>query len=167
MIYFGQSRGMTIGVQLDVGSHVPIATTAMGRAYLWALPEDERNELLREFKDHYGAVWSKMRDGIEHAGETLAKHGFAISAGEWHDDIAAAGVALKLNDGTGPYAFNCGAPAFRFTEDRLLKDIGPRLLAMVQKIEASLGGLSPQIKSQNGRKPKTGGKVARQVEGIR
>jgi len=37
MIYFGQSRGMTIGVQLDVGSRIPIATTAMGRAYLWAL----------------------------------------------------------------------------------------------------------------------------------
>src|SRR5579863_5708303 len=54
MIYFGQSRGMTLGVQLDVGSRVPIATTAMGRAYLWALPEDERNELLQELKEHYG-----------------------------------------------------------------------------------------------------------------
>jgi hypothetical protein len=27
MIYFGQSRGMTLGVQLDVGSRIPIATT--------------------------------------------------------------------------------------------------------------------------------------------
>ena len=39
MIYFGQSRnGLTLGVQLDVGSRIPIATTAMGRAYIWALP---------------------------------------------------------------------------------------------------------------------------------
>ena len=38
MIYFGQSRnGLTLGVQLDVGSRIPIATTAMGRAYFWAL----------------------------------------------------------------------------------------------------------------------------------
>src|ERR1700722_4676127 len=29
MIYFGQSRGMMLGVQLDVGSRIPIATTAM------------------------------------------------------------------------------------------------------------------------------------------
>ena len=37
MIYFGQSRnGLTLGVQLDVGSRIPIATTAMGRAYIWA-----------------------------------------------------------------------------------------------------------------------------------
>ncbi|HZR75845.1 IclR family transcriptional regulator [Bradyrhizobium sp.] len=167
MIYFGQSRGMTIGVQLDVGSRVPIATTAMGRAYIWALSEQERNELLGELKEHYGPRWAKMRDGVERAGETVAKHGFVISAGEWHDDIAAAGVALKLNDGTGPYAFNCGAPAFRFTEERLRNDIGPRLLTMVRNIEASLGGMTPQIKKPEGRKLKTGGRVARVVEGIR
>jgi DNA-binding IclR family transcriptional regulator len=167
MIYFGQSRGMTIGVQLDVGSRIPIATTAMGRAYLWALGEEERNALLRDLREYYGARWAKMREGVESAGETMAKYGFVISAGEWHDDIAAVGVALKLNDGTGPYAFNCGAPAFRFTEDRLRNDIGPRLVAMVKNIEAALGGAPPQYKKVEGKKLRAGGKVARVVEGIR
>ncbi len=175
MIYFGQSRnGLTLGVQLDVGSRIPIATTAMGRAYLWALPAEDRAGLLRELREHYGSRWPKMRDGIERAGETVAKYGFAISAGEWHDDIAAAGVALKLNDGTGPYAFNCGAPAFRFTEDRLFHDIGPRLVAMVRSIEAALNGASPQTtqsktqsKKDDTRKSRPGGKVARVAEGIR
>ena len=167
MIYFGQSRGMTIGVQLDVGSRIPIATTAMGRAYLWALPEEERVVLLRDMREHYGSRWARMREGIERAGETVAKHGFAISAGEWHDDIHAVGVALKLNDGTGPYAFNCGAPAFRFTEERLRTDIGPRLVAMVRNIEAALGGAAPHSKKEQGRKLKAGGKLARVAEGIR
>jgi DNA-binding IclR family transcriptional regulator len=166
MIYFGQSRGMTLGVQLDVGSRIPIATTAMGRAYLWALPEEERSSLLRGLRDHYGSRWPRMRDGIERAGETVAKHGFAISAGDWHDDIHAVGVALKLNAGTGPYAFNCGAPAFRFTEERLRSDIGPRLVAMVRNIEAALGGTVPQSKKED-KSSKAGGRVARVVEGIR
>ena len=147
MIYFGQSRnGLTLGVQLDVGSRIPIATTAMGRAYIWALPSDERVSLLRELREHYGSRWSKMRDGIERAGETAEQLGFTISAGEWQNDVHAVGVALKLNDGTGPYAFNCGAPAFRFTEDRLRNDIGPRLVAMVRNIEVALGGAAPQSK---------------------
>jgi DNA-binding IclR family transcriptional regulator len=171
MIYFGQSRnGLTLGVQLDVGSRIPIATTAMGRAYIWALPPDERAILLRELREHYGSRWPKMRDGIERSGEMVAKHGFAISTGDWQDDVAAAGVALKLNDGTGPYAFNCGAPAFRFTEDRLRHDIGPRLVAMVRNIEAALGGMAPhstQSKKEDGKKPRSGGKVARVAEGIR
>jgi len=170
MIYFGQSRnGLTLGVQLDVGSRIPIATTAMGRAYIWALPPDERSALLRELREHYGSRWPKIRDGIERSGEIVAKRGFAVSAGEWQSDVAAVGVALKLNDGTGPYAFNCGAPAFRFTEDRLLNDIRPRLVAMVRNIEAALGGVAPrptQSKKES-KKLKSGGKVARVAEGIR
>jgi len=169
MIYFGQSRsGLALGVQLDVGSKVPIATTAMGRAYIWALPDDERTLLLRELREHYGTRWARIRDGIERAGELIAKRGFSISVGEWQDDVHAAGVALTLNDGTGPYAFNCGAPAFRFTEDRLLNDIGPRLVTMVRNIEAALGGTAtPHSKKVDNKKLKGGGKSARAFMGIR
>jgi DNA-binding IclR family transcriptional regulator len=168
MIYVGQSRnGLALGVQLDVGSRIPIATTAMGRAFIWALPDEERTVLLRDLREHYGSRWPRMRDGIERAGEMIERTGFALSVGEWQDDVHAAGVALKLNDGTGPYAFNCGAPAFRFTEDRLRSDIGPRLVAMVRNIEAALGGATTQSKKQESKKLKAGGKVARVVEGIR
>ncbi len=168
MIYFGQSRnGLTLGVQLDVGSRIPIATTAMGRAYFWALSPDERANLIRELREHYGSRWAKMRDGLDRSGEMVAKYGFAISAGDWQDEISAAGVALKLNDGTGPYAFNCGAPAFRFTEDRLRTDIGPRLLAMVRNIEAALGGMAPQLTQSKKAQKRSGGKLARVAEGIR
>jgi hypothetical protein len=98
-----------------------------------------------------------------------------MSAGDWQNDVAAVGVALKLNDGTGPYAFNCGAPAFRFTEDRLRHDIGPRLVAMVRNIEAALGGMAPHstqsqknsAKKEVSKKSRSGGKVARVAEGIR
>lgn len=165
MIYFGQSRnGLTLGVQLDVGSRIPIATTAMGRAYIWALAPDDRAALLRELREHYGSRWPKIRDGIERSGEMVARHGFAISAGEWQDDVHAVGVALKLNDGTGPYAFNCGAPAFRFTEDRLVSDIGPRMVAMVRNIETALGGVVASAKKEESRKGR-GGRT-RVVEGI-
>lgn len=172
MIYFGQSRSeLTVGVLLDVGSRVPIATSAMGRAYLWALPEDQRAELMHDIKEHVGNRWPKIRDGIERAGETVAKHGFAMSAGEWHNDIHAVGVALKLNDGTGPYAFNCGAPAFKFTEEALLNDIGPRLVSMVRTIEAAMTGnvmrRSSNKEIADTKKLKSpGGKVARVIEGI-
>src|SRR4051794_32802720 len=130
MIYFGQSRGQTLGVQLDVGSRVPIATTAMGRVYIWALPDDERATLLRELREHYGNRWPKMRDGIERAGETVAKHGFAISAGEWQDDVHAVGGAVQLKDGNRTYAFNFGAPAIRISGKRLPNENGTRPFAV-------------------------------------
>ncbi len=170
MIYFGQSRSdLTVGVLLDVGSRIPIATTAMGRAYLLALPDDERAALLRQIRENSGNRWPKIREGIERASDMIAKHGFAISAGEWHSDIHAAGVALRLNDGTGPYAFNCGAPAFKFSEDKLLHDIGPRLVSMVKNIEKAMTGRSGtgRVDTPNiNKKTKSGGKIARLVEGI-
>ena len=143
----------------------------MGRAYLWALPEEERTTLMREIKDHVGPNWPKVRDGIERAGECVAKHGFAMSAGEWHNDIHAVGVALKLNDGTGPYAFNCGAPAFKFSEVLLKNDIGPRLVSMVRNIEVAMTGTVGRGvpgKEPGLKKVKTnGGKTPRIAEGIR
>src|ERR1700690_1132394 len=56
MIYFGQSRGQTLGVQLDVGSRIPIATTAMGRAYIWALPYANGDPASRDLREHYVSV---------------------------------------------------------------------------------------------------------------
>jgi hypothetical protein len=94
-----------------------------------------------------------------------------MSAGEWHNDIHAVGVALKLNDGTGPYAFNCGAPAFKFSEVLLKNDIGPRLVAMVRNIEVAMTGTigrGIQGKEPGLKKAKTnGGKTTRVAEGIR
>ncbi len=168
MIYFGQSRnGLTLGVQLDVGSRIPIATTAMGRAYIWALPTDDRVRLVartaRALRQPLAADARRHRTRRRNGGAARLYDLRRRMAGR----RAAVGVALKLNDGTGPYAFNCGAPAFRFTEDRLRNDIGPRLVAMVRNIEAALGGVAPQSKKEESKKLKAGGKVARVVEGIR
>ena len=48
-------------------------------------------------------------------------------------------VPLTAPDGSGMFAFNCGAPAFHFTRERLENDIGPRLVNMVRNVEVALG----------------------------
>ena len=37
-------------------------------------------------------------------------------------------------------AFNCGAPGFHFTREKLESDIGPRLVNMVRNVEVALSG---------------------------
>jgi DNA-binding IclR family transcriptional regulator len=141
MIYFALERGTTdLTTPIEVGSRVAIATTAMGRAYLLSAPPEERDELLRHIREEAGTRWSKIRAGIERSAQTLAEHGYTISAGEWQEDIHSVGVPLRLHDGSGLYAFNCGASSFRFTEERLRADIGPRLVTVVRAIEAELNG---------------------------
>src|SRR6202040_3545114 len=70
-------------LRLDLGSRIPIATTAMGRAMLAALPEKERDWLMREIARRESKQWPKMRVGIERAQKDLAGRGFTLSVGEW------------------------------------------------------------------------------------
>ncbi len=179
MIYVAQCRGSQgISVALDVGARIPIATTAVGRAYLFALPAEEREELLDRIRQRAGTRWPKVKAGIDRAADIHARYGFSISAGDWMEDVHAAGVALTLNDGTGPYAFNCGAPAFRFDNEKLYREIGPGLLAMVRSIEAVLNGTATTAAKSNkdtiGKSRSTAksavrpvGRAAREFEGIR
>ncbi len=141
LIYIEQARGKTSSMlRLDLGARIPIATTAMGRALLAGVPEDEREWLMAHIAKRAGSGWPILKKGIERGVNDYQKRGFTISVGDWQSDVCAAGVPLVLADGSGVFAFNCGAPAFQLTRERLEKDIGPRLVHMVRNIEAALGG---------------------------
>jgi DNA-binding IclR family transcriptional regulator len=127
-------------LRLGLGSRIPIATTAMGRALIAGLPETERDWLLGYLRRDAGKGWPKLRAGIERAIEDVATRGFTLALGEWERDINAVGVPLLAPDGSGAFAFNCGAPSFHFTRDRLERDIGPRLVNLVRNVEVELSG---------------------------
>jgi len=132
----------TLKVRLDVGSRIPIATTAIGRAVIAAMPDSERDGLLRDLEDRYPQEWPKIRDGIDQAMSDIRKYGFTLSVGDWQDDVNGVAAPLVMPDGSGIYAFNCGAPSFSLSRDRLLNDIGPRLLEVVRTVESLLSGRS-------------------------
>jgi len=127
-------------LRLGLGSRIPIANTAMGRALLAGLPETEREWLLGYLKRQEGKRWPQLCAGIERAIGDVAERGFTLSIGEWERDINAVGVPLVAPDGSGAFAFNCGAPSFQFTRERLESEIGPRLVNMVRNVETDLGG---------------------------
>lgn len=141
LIYVEHCRSETAVMRrLDLGSRIPLANTAMGRALLAVLPPKEREWLMHHMARREGERWPNVRAGIEQAVGDLAKRGYTLSAGEWHPDVSAVGVPLIAPDGTGVFAFNCGAPAFQLTRERLEADVGPRLVNMVRNVEAALNG---------------------------
>lgn len=141
LLYVEHCRARSaVMLRLDVGARIPIATTAMGRAVIAAVPEREREFLMRHIARREPKKWPKIRAGIERAVRDLETRGFTISVGDWQKDVAAVGVPLIPPDGSGIFGFNCGAPAFHFSRDKLENDIGPRLFNMVRNIEAELAG---------------------------
>jgi DNA-binding IclR family transcriptional regulator len=127
-------------LRLDLGARIPIATTAMGRALLAVMPENEREWIMPHIARREKDQWNKVRAGIERGIEDYKSRGFTLSVGDWQRDVSAVGVPLVPPDGLGVFAFNCGAPAFQLTRERLETDIGPRLVNMVRNIETALGG---------------------------
>ncbi len=141
IIYVEHSRSRHgIMLRLGLGSRIPIANTAMGRALIAGLPESERDWLLGYLRREAGKGWPKLRAGIERAIDEVATRGFTLALGEWERDINAVGVPLVAPDGSGVFAFNCGAPSFQFTREKLEREIGPRLVNMVRNVEGDLGG---------------------------
>jgi DNA-binding IclR family transcriptional regulator len=140
-IYVQFCRGRSsIMNRLGMGSRIPIATTAMGRALIAGVPQQEQQALLRSLARREGKTWRKLRSGLERALKDAQTRGFTCSICEWQSDINAVGVPLVAPDGSGVFAFNCGAPAFHFSRERLEEEIGPRLLNMARNIEAELAG---------------------------
>ena len=141
LIYVEHCRAQSaVMLRLDIGSRIPVATTAMGRALIAALPEHEREWLLSRIKKQEGKRWPKIRAGITRAIKDLATRGFTISIGEWQRDVSGVGVPLIPSDGSNIFVFNCGAPAFLLSRDKLEKDLGPRLLNMVRNVQIDLNG---------------------------
>jgi DNA-binding IclR family transcriptional regulator len=128
-----------VGLRLPSGSRVPIATTALGKAYLAAICETERRPLLAELRKQHTDDWPKILKSIERAASDIAKRGFCLSTGEWRKDINAVGAAIVPPSGGAVYALSFGGPAYLVSPQQLLDQHGPALARAANRISAALG----------------------------
>ncbi|ALU50909.1 TPA: IclR family transcriptional regulator [Pseudomonas aeruginosa] len=137
MVYLDVVHGeANLTMRRQVGSRLSLHRSAIGRACLAAMPEDEREFILGHIRKRHPEDWPEVRKGLERAFRDYADYGFCLSLGEWQRDVNAVGVALH-HESHGLLAFNCGGPSFHLKREKLEDDIGPRLLHMVHNIEAA------------------------------
>lgn len=136
MVYLEACRGPgAVTLRIDVGSHIPLSVTSMGRALLAALPESERDYLMSHIRKKavsakaYGAI----EKGVKRAIEDIGTRGYSMSLGDWRPEVNAIGVPLITHDNQ-VFALNCGGPAFRVSKDYLEKECAPRLLELAARI---------------------------------
>lgn len=122
--------------RFDLGARLPLDVTAMGRAYLFALPEDERGRLLDRLRRRRNpAEWPAVRAGLERAFDSLAARGFCLSDREWRADVVGVGASVVTAEGL-VLAVNCGGPPQEASADRLQAEVGPRLARAAKLIAA-------------------------------
>ncbi len=141
MIYIDAVRGSAaVTLSLDTGARIQIATSAMGRAYLTAIPEEERNDILERLREVAGVDrWPELERGVTQALRDMREFGVCCSFGEWQKDVNAIALPVKPGGGLPPMAISCGAPAYTVSKEFLLQTVRPRLIALAHDLENSLG----------------------------
>jgi DNA-binding IclR family transcriptional regulator len=137
--------------RLDVGTRVPLPNSALGRAYLGAVDEPTRAGLIESLRAAHGDAWPALDAGLQRALAEHARTGWCVSAGEFHREINSISIALTGARGE-VMSFNCGGPAFSFTEERLREAVAPALSATVRVVAAAIGGRAalPQVMQETG-----------------
>lgn len=127
-----------IHLQIDLGSRLPMSTSAIGRAHAVSLPQSEKSELLRLIKREEGPNWPVTKMQLFQAGEFYNKHGFVICLGEWAKDVNSAATPIFLPKTRTRLALNIGGPSFMLSEQKIMDDYGPRMVRLAKSIERKL-----------------------------
>jgi DNA-binding IclR family transcriptional regulator len=139
MIYVEHCRGPSaLTLAMDVGARIPLPTSAIGRAYLAAITEDERREVMAQMEQHDPAAAAKVCAGIERAVKDHAKLGVTCSFGDWQKDVHGIARAFHPGGGLPPMAISCGGAASSLSKEFLLAEVRPRLVELTQRVEATL-----------------------------
>jgi DNA-binding IclR family transcriptional regulator len=140
MVCIEARRSRTVvALEMAVGTQLPLANTAMGRAYLAACAEGERAMLIESIS---AATRNRDQDiglMIERAFASHELLGACYSFGEWQPDVNSIAVGFHPGHGLPTMAISCGAPAMHVSSEYLLNEVRPRLRHLVQRIQQEFG----------------------------
>jgi IclR family pca regulon transcriptional regulator len=124
---------------LRAGAHLPVHCSAVGKALLASLPEEECRQLLSEVSlTRHGPKSISTKKGLREAIERAQQEGVALS-----DEEQARGVrtiAASVSDGVGGrhLAVDVNVPADARTVEELRSEIGPLVRSAAQELTAAL-----------------------------
>ena len=137
MIYVEVCRSTaTLALTLQVGSRIPLATSAIGRAYLARIPEPERKDILARCQELDDIAYTTLREGIAKGLQDYHEFGCTTSFGDWQKDVNGIAVGFHPVGSPSAMAINCGGPSSSVSREFLLTEVRPRLIAMAQRLES-------------------------------
>lgn len=128
-----------ITLSLDVGSRIPLATSAAGRALLAAASPAERADLMERVRELDEITWPVVERGIQESVTEYQVTGCVTSAGEWVKEVHGIAVPFAPGRGLPLMAISIAGAASYFPVSRLHDDLRPKLLQAVRQVQQALG----------------------------
>jgi len=123
---------------VDAGTVLPIAETAIGLAYIVAAPLREQSSLLKALSQRFAQDWPQIRERIETAHAEYARYGFITTQRSWNRDVNGVAIPFHSTARNTLYVFNFAGPATRMPLKRMRRELGPLLLQLEQELHDAL-----------------------------
>ena len=127
------SKTASSHLKLDVGTRLGLASSPLGLALLAALPEVERYYLLEHLERRAPRDWQLLRRRTGEGLSQVQRLGFCYSLGGWRAGLAMIALPVVV-DGYAPHVLSCVGSAAQMPRARVELELGPRLVAMADKI---------------------------------
>ena len=139
MLYLEYIRGEAqVVVQHRVGTRLPIARSAAGRAWLAGTSPAEAAAVINQLATQLHREWPELQPKLEAAREDLARLGFTRSYGEIQPDVNAVAVPMVSPIDRSVMVFSLAAPSMLAPARRFDTELGPALVAMVAQVKKDL-----------------------------
>ena len=125
-----------LSVNLQVGSAVPVARTAIGRAF-YATSSPARQAIIDgNLKEHLSiGDYNHAQSALSNAAEHYKMHGYTISDGEFSTDILAIAVGVfDVATGQYTYSLNASVPSANWDMDNYALTMVAKLQVLAEKI---------------------------------
>ncbi len=137
MRYLACSRSPArLSVNLQVGSAVPVADTAIGRAFYAASLSTQQAFIDANLQEHLAEDdYQQAQTMLIKAEKYYKAHGYTLSDGEFSPDILAVAVGvLDVTTGRYEYSLNASVPRANWDADEYAGMIVPKLQALAERI---------------------------------
>ncbi|WP_342050495.1 MULTISPECIES: IclR family transcriptional regulator [unclassified Cupriavidus] len=115
------------------GQRVPMALTSLGRAWLAAAPDDEREGLMRQFARRFATHWNALASEIDASIAQVRAHGWCIAS--WQPEVMAISTPMRL--GHYPVHVLNVSLSTKASMDDAAKELAPHLMRLASDIDAA------------------------------
>jgi IclR family transcriptional regulator, pca regulon regulatory protein len=141
VVYIARNRtGQIVGINLSLGSRLPVYCTSMGKAQLIDLSADQLRDLLGE--GPYVAQGPNTLTSLATLAAELEKvrqQGYAVNDEELAAGLRSVAAPIRDCDGEIVAAINVSVPSARVSRQQLEAELAPMVRETAQKICLALG----------------------------
>lgn len=134
-VYMAVHRAsQTVALTMSVGARLPLFQSAIGRAILAAMPEEERRHMVCLAAKERPEEADAIRRGAEAAVRDYESRGYTTSFGDWRPEVNGIAVPVFSLDGDRIYGLNLGGPSFLVSPACLEAEYGERIRAAARAL---------------------------------